>query len=124
MSSGLFFPFSLDEQEPLIYDSLSFCLQTHRKLDWIADSERCRYGALHWTAKTVSICCDLVGSEGRQVTNIFCVYCSRTVLQVWKRTVELVPLLIPVSHQVACVLTALKANRFPLEMKAVIQLRT
>lgn len=49
------FPLSSDEQEPLIYHSLSLCLQTHRKLDWIADSERCWYGALHWPAKTVSI---------------------------------------------------------------------
>ncbi len=53
--SPVCFPFSSDEQEPLIYYSLSFCSQTHRELDRIADSERCRYGALHWTTETVSV---------------------------------------------------------------------
>lgn len=33
----------------------SCCLQTHRELDGIANSERRRYGALHRTTETVSV---------------------------------------------------------------------
>lgn len=71
------FPFSSDEQEPLIYYSLSFCLQTHRELDRIADSERRRYGALHWTTETVSVDAVIWRGAGRDkwFFSVFWSYC-------------------------------------------------
>lgn len=51
-------------------------------------------------------------------------YFSPTVLQIWKRTVEPVPLLIPVFHQVGRLLAAEPPMVFLQEMRAVIQLRT
>lgn len=44
------------------------CLQTHRKLDGPADSERRGYGAVHWTTETVSMNAFIWrGNDGRQV---------------------------------------------------------
>lgn len=71
--------FSLDEQVPSIYYCLCFCLQTHRELDRPADSERRRYGAVHWTTETVSV--DAViwrEGEGKQVIDTS-LYFSPTV---------------------------------------------
>lgn len=90
------FPFSSDEQEPLIYNSLSLCLQTHRELDGIADSERRRYGALHWTTETVSV--DAVNWQGiredRCSHRHFTVFFRPTVFQIWSQ-IKPVPLLMP-----------------------------
>ncbi|KAF3686909.1 NT-3 growth factor receptor [Channa argus] len=59
---------------------------THRELDGIADSERRRYGALHWIAKTVSICCYLVGTNGRQMTEHFKLH--RTIMNCNLRVIQ------------------------------------
>lgn len=64
------FPFASDRQEPVIYHSLSLCLQTHRELDGIADSERRRYGALHWTTEAVSV--DYLGG-GAMIETLHCI---------------------------------------------------
>ncbi|KAG7468806.1 hypothetical protein JOB18_016158, partial [Solea senegalensis] len=46
--------------------------QTHRELDRIADSERRRYGALHWTPETVSV--KQVETQSYCVSNLWNVY--------------------------------------------------
>lgn len=43
------------------------CLQPHRELDGPADSEGRGYGAVHWTAETVSV----LSAAGRKDKNVF-----------------------------------------------------
>lgn len=96
-------PFSSDEQVPLIYYCLCFCLQTHRELDRPADPERCRYGAVHWTTETVSV--DAViwrEGEGRQVIDTS-LYFSPTVLQTWKKAGEPITVNLLISETVVSV---------------------
>lgn len=121
--SWFVFLFFYDEPECLIYNSLSHCLQTYRELDRIADSERCRYGALHWTTEAVSVDAVICGGGCDSGVRETSMYFSPAVLQIWKSTAETVPLLIPVFHQVARLLLQ-RGHGFLLAISAVIHLRS
>lgn len=66
----------------LVFILVFVCLQTHRKLDGPADSERRGYGAVHWTTETVSINAFIWrGNDGRRVIDASPPHFSAAVLQ-------------------------------------------